>query len=91
MSTLSVSHKNGITAICPNCAIIMSSTCERTLKMRIKMHFKRCKQLDKPIDYNEVIAKSQELAKQEQQRYIGFKPKSYKMKKEGTDTFLEIK
>jgi hypothetical protein len=87
---MSVSHKNGITAICPNCAIIMSSTCERTLKMRIKMHFKVCK-TDKSIDYNEVIAKSQELARQEQQRYIGFKPKMYKMKKEGADTFLEIK
>ena len=89
MSTIAISQKNGTTVICPICLNTYSSLCERTLKLRMKMHFKVCKQT-KPIDYNEITKRTQEVAKQEQQRYIGHKPKTNKLKTTEKDTFTKL-
>lgn len=74
-----VSQRCGLTVLCPHCETIITTQDERTLKLRIKLHFKKCDRKN-PIDSTKYIEKTREIVKKQQEHAIGHKIDMSKIK-----------
>lgn len=89
-----VSQRCGLTVLCPHCKMIITTQDERTLKLRIKLHFKKCER-NEPIDVNKYIDETNEIVKKQQEQAVGYKidltSKKINHKAKANDKFLSFK
>ena len=89
-----VSQRCGLTVLCPQCNMIITTPDERTLKLRIKLHFRKCEK-EGPFDINKYIDDTNEIVKKQQEHAVGHKidltSKKMNSKAKANDKFLSFK
>jgi len=74
-----------LTVLCPYCKMIITTGDERTLKIRVKLHFKKCPRKFCPVDVDLYIQESHDNVKKQTQQAAGHK--IYKSSKKLKDQF----